>query len=179
MQIFNFAEKCKTNWRKISEILRSERCKSIYNVIHRVDLVKSFPTSIYLQKSASIQPRTSLSKFGGKFNSLFIRLLTRGSSSRTGSVVVKSARSRPRRSRVVQATYCNARYPRCRLPQQKDVATRMCARWNSWDVYHLQPSAVVSLLQSQNVSKCSPKFHDCLNSNIATSCNVRLEFVWF
>ena len=40
-----------------------------------VDLVKSFPTSIYLQKSASIQPRPSLSKFGGKFNSLFIRLL--------------------------------------------------------------------------------------------------------
>ena len=43
--------------------------------VNLVDLVKSFPTSIYLQKSASIQPRTSLSKFGGKFNSLFIRLL--------------------------------------------------------------------------------------------------------
>ena len=28
-----------------------------------------------MQKSASIQPRTSLSKFGGKFNSFFIRLL--------------------------------------------------------------------------------------------------------
>ena len=28
-----------------------------------------------MQKSASIQPRTSLSKFGGKFDSLFIRLL--------------------------------------------------------------------------------------------------------
>ena len=27
-----------------------------------------------MQKSASIQPRTSLSKFGGKFNSSFIRL---------------------------------------------------------------------------------------------------------
>jgi hypothetical protein len=27
-----------------------------------------------LQKSASIQPRTSLSKLGGKFNSIFIRL---------------------------------------------------------------------------------------------------------
>ena len=33
--------------------------------IHLVDLVKSFPTSIYLQNSASIQSRTSLSKFGG------------------------------------------------------------------------------------------------------------------
>ena len=43
-----------------------------------VDLGESFPTSIYLQKSASIQPRTSLSKFGGKFNSLFIRLLRLG-----------------------------------------------------------------------------------------------------
>ena len=44
--------------------------------VNLVDLVKSFPTSIYLQKSASIQPRTSLSKFGRKFNSLFIRLLS-------------------------------------------------------------------------------------------------------
>ena len=31
--------------------------------VNLVDLVKSFVTSIYLQKSASIQPRTSLSKF--------------------------------------------------------------------------------------------------------------------
>ena len=46
--------------------------------VNLVDLVKSFPTSTYLQTSASIQPRTSLTKFGGKFNSLFIRLLTRG-----------------------------------------------------------------------------------------------------
>ena len=35
----------------------------------------AIPTSIYLQKSATIQPRTSLSKFGGKFNSSFIRFL--------------------------------------------------------------------------------------------------------
>ena len=46
--------------------------------VNLVDLVKSFPTSIYLQNSASIQPRTSLSKFGGNFNSFFIRLLRRG-----------------------------------------------------------------------------------------------------
>ena len=39
-----------------------------------VDRVKSFPTSIYLQKSASIQPRTSLSKFEVIYSLLFIRL---------------------------------------------------------------------------------------------------------
>ena len=44
--------------------------------VNIIDLVKSFPTSIYLQKSASIQPRTSPSKFGGKFNSLFCCLLS-------------------------------------------------------------------------------------------------------
>ena len=48
-----------------------KRCKGV----HCVDLSESFPTSIYLQKSTSIQPRTSPSKFGGKFNSIFIRLL--------------------------------------------------------------------------------------------------------
>ena len=50
-----------------------ERCKGV----HCVDLGESFPTSIYLQKSASIQPRTSPSKFGWKFNSIFIRVLNR------------------------------------------------------------------------------------------------------
>ena len=35
-----------------------KRCKGV----HCVDLGESFPTSIYLQKSASIQPRTSPSK---------------------------------------------------------------------------------------------------------------------
>ena len=54
--------------------------------VNLVDLVKSFPTSIYLQKSASIQPRTSLSKFGGKFNSLIIRLLNRAVGSRAHHV---------------------------------------------------------------------------------------------
>ena len=34
--------------------------------MHCVDLGESFPTRICLQKSASIQPRTSPSKFGGK-----------------------------------------------------------------------------------------------------------------
>ena len=57
-----------------------ERCKGV----HCVDLGESFPTSIYLMKSASIQPRTSPSKFGGKFNSLFICLLNRYARSRYG-----------------------------------------------------------------------------------------------
>ena len=43
--------------------------------VNLVDFVKSFPTNIFLQKSASIQPRTSPSKPGGKFNSLSICLL--------------------------------------------------------------------------------------------------------
>ena len=36
-----------------------ERCKGV----HCVDLGESFPTSIYLQNLASIQPRTSPNKF--------------------------------------------------------------------------------------------------------------------
>ena len=43
--------------------------------MHCVDLGESFPTSIYLVKSASTQPRTSLSKFGGNYSILFIRVL--------------------------------------------------------------------------------------------------------
>ena len=52
-----------------------ERCKRM----HCVDLGESFPTSIYLQKSASIQPRTSPSKFGGKYSILFTGVLTQES----------------------------------------------------------------------------------------------------
>ena len=37
---------------------------AVQKYVNLVDLVKSFPTRIYLQKSASIQPRTSLSKLG-------------------------------------------------------------------------------------------------------------------
>ena len=66
-------------WLKFFEI--EERCKGV----HCVDLGESFPTSIYLMKSASIQPRTSPSKFGGKFNSICIRLLGHCPSSFRGS----------------------------------------------------------------------------------------------
>ena len=48
-----------------------ERCKGV----HCVDLGESFTTRIYLQKSASIQPRTSPSKFGGNYSILFTGVL--------------------------------------------------------------------------------------------------------
>ena len=40
---------------------------ALQKYVNLVDLVKSFPTSICLQKSASIQPRTSLSKFADSY----------------------------------------------------------------------------------------------------------------
>ena len=53
-----------------------ERCKGV----HCVDSKQiAIPTSIYLQKSASIQARTSLSKFEVIDSLVFIRLLTHGS----------------------------------------------------------------------------------------------------
>ena len=65
------------NVANFAEILRSQRSRSMYYLvlINLVDLVKSFPTNIYLQKSASIQPRTSPSKFGGNYSILFNRVL--------------------------------------------------------------------------------------------------------
>ena len=48
---------------------------AVQKSVNVVDLVKSLHKSISLQKSASIQPRTSLSKFGGDSVNLFIRLL--------------------------------------------------------------------------------------------------------
>ena len=47
----------------------AEQCKRFRKQgkgVHCVDLGESFPPSLYLQKSASIQPRTSPSKFGGE-----------------------------------------------------------------------------------------------------------------
>ena len=74
-----------------------ERCKGV----HCVDLGESFPTSIYLRKSASIQPRTSPSKFGEKFNSLFTSLLRRDDRARRGGLERgrRAERPRPRRHR--------------------------------------------------------------------------------
>ena len=57
-----------------------------------VDLVKSFPASIYLQKSASIQPRTSLSKFEVIYSLLFIRLLNRFATDGTPGRAATTAR---------------------------------------------------------------------------------------
>ena len=44
-----------------------ERCKGV----HCVDLGESFPTSIYLQNLASIQPRTSPKKFASSSSRKF------------------------------------------------------------------------------------------------------------
>ena len=52
-------------WLKFWDLSGAKVCQRRINV-NLVGFVKSFPTSIYLQKSASIQPRTSPSKFGGK-----------------------------------------------------------------------------------------------------------------
>ena len=62
-------EKIATNVKKLTKnsqkfdekIEIRKRCKGV----HCVDLGESFPTSIYLQNLASIQPRTSLLKFEG------------------------------------------------------------------------------------------------------------------
>ena len=48
---------------------------AVRKYVDLVDLVKTFPTNIYLQRSASIQPRMSLSKFWGDFSLFFIRVL--------------------------------------------------------------------------------------------------------
>ena len=69
----SFVKKQKVG-RPSAEILRSERCRSMQrriNVkdayVNLVDLVESFQTSFYLQKLASIQPRTGLSKFAENY----------------------------------------------------------------------------------------------------------------
>ena len=48
---------------------------AVQKYVNLVDLEKCCKMSIYLQNLASIQPRTSLSKFGGWFNSIFNPLL--------------------------------------------------------------------------------------------------------
>ena len=59
----NFGKKQQNIQKFLTKNLRLEtgakRCKGV----HCVDLGESFPTSIYLQKSASIQPRTSSFNF--------------------------------------------------------------------------------------------------------------------
>ena len=69
----NNAKKFDETFLKYWGLSGAKACKSCRS---RQELSKLIPTSIYLQQSASIQPRTSLSKFGGKLNSSFIRLLT-------------------------------------------------------------------------------------------------------
>merc|ERR1712159_382534 len=65
-------KRCRGPFFPIFRLWIPKRCKGV----HCVDLGESFPTSIYLQKSASIQPRTSPSKFGGKYSILFTDVLS-------------------------------------------------------------------------------------------------------
>ena len=75
-----------------------EQCKGV----HCVDLGESFQTHIYLQNLASIQPRTSPSKFGVKFNSLFIWLLTTGQALASPSGPAHSGVMPPESVRVLE-----------------------------------------------------------------------------
>ena len=73
LQILRFFQQSAKNSAFFNEKFEiRERCKGV----HCVDLGESFPTSIYLQKSASIQPRTSPSKFAGKYSILFTGVLS-------------------------------------------------------------------------------------------------------
>merc|ERR1711904_218980 len=66
-QLVTFGEKTAKNSAIFNENFEIRaRCKGV----HCVDLGESFPTNIYLQKSASIQPRTSRSKFGSQITLL-------------------------------------------------------------------------------------------------------------
>jgi len=66
----NFGEKTAKNSAIFNENFEIRaRCKGV----HCVDLGESFPTNIYLQNLASIQPRTGLLKFeGGGFSARVI-----------------------------------------------------------------------------------------------------------
>ena len=92
-----------------------ERCKGV----QCVDLGESFPTSIYLQKSASIQPRTSPSKFVGElFNIIH---------SRPYSKCWKPGRGcpgRPRRGRAVRRRSARRRLRPCASRSRPD-----CKSW--------------------------------------------------
>ena len=67
--IFNFAKLLTIFTKKIE-------FGAVQKDVNLVDLEKCCKMSIYLQNLASIQPRTSLSKFGGWFNSIFNRVLS-------------------------------------------------------------------------------------------------------
>ena len=72
-----FATRCLKNQQTVQNIFFNDylEIRERYKGVHCVDRVKSFPTSIYLQKSSSIQPRTSRLKFS---NLLVVRQQTWG-----------------------------------------------------------------------------------------------------
>ena len=108
--------------------------------VNLVDLVKSFPTSIYLQKSASIQPRTSPSKIGGKFNSLFICLLT---------ACVRSALRAQKRSFGKSRKACAA----ISKSSSEDLIDR--GPGIDWDVVNLKSSTSRSQPQPYRHNECN------------------------
>ena len=65
----------------------------MHKYVNRVDLVNKFRLSIYfnLQKSASTQPRTSLSKSGGNSIHSFIRLLTQNEEGKAAMAFIRAS----------------------------------------------------------------------------------------
>ena len=149
--------------------------------VNLVDLVKSFPTSIYLQKSASIQPRTSLSKFGGKFNSLFIRLLNyqlrpqRGLRFRWDVSAMPCSSEGNRERAPLQPAARSRAYPRRELPAPNELArvptaghlTAEEAPPHTWD--RNDPKSRLAVLLLARFDRISQK---------TLSSNVRWNFVW-
>ena len=68
-----------------------------------------------MQKLASIQPRTSLSKFGGKFNSTFIRLLRNFDVGKGAAKAAKEATKAEKKAEEAAA-------PRARKPTGRAAA---------------------------------------------------------
>ena len=73
--------------------------------VNLVDLVKSFHTSIYLQTSASRQPRTSLSKYGADSIHFFNPLL------RSVQIFFLPPAARPAQLQMAKALKSNALAP--------------------------------------------------------------------
>ena len=91
--------------------------------VNLVDRIKSFPTSVYSRKSASIHPRTSLSKFGSESSDSIIFSFASSATPRSRSPRRRSCRasaagtcrSRGRASRRRWPRTCSGRWFRRRF----------------------------------------------------------------